>query len=96
MPVGQCRVLGQHLLRHLVIMPRAGKSGDLFGPDLETLQDMRPEGRNHGDIGGVSSLRDRDAPDARLIMAGVEQVPASIQIRDTRSESSRSDAATKT
>ena len=81
MPIKQCRVLGQHLLRHLVIMPRGAKSGDLFGPNLETLQDMRPEGRNHGDIGGVPALRDGNTTDARLVVPGVEQVPASVQVR---------------
>lgn len=50
-------------------------------PNLHALRFERPELRDQRDICGVATVCDRDAPTSRLILCGVERVPATVDER---------------
>jgi hypothetical protein len=52
---------------------------EFVGDYIETHQLCRTERGRDSDIGGVTSLRDHDAPDPRIVVSGVEGEPASIE-----------------
>src|SRR5437899_4871813 len=51
-------------------------SRDLVGPDLEADQCVRAKGLRDRNVAGIAPLRDQDAPLPRLVVAGIEGVPA--------------------
>ena len=53
---------------------------DLVGDHLEARERARAERGHDRDVGGVASACHQDAADARLVVAGIERVPAAAEI----------------
>src|ERR1700759_1291407 len=53
---------------------------DLVGPHLEADQRVRPESLGDRNVGGIAPLRDQHAADPGLVVAGIEGVPAAVEI----------------
>src|SRR4249920_2211918 len=56
-------------------------SNHLVGPDLEARQRVEAERVAERDVGRIAATRDEDTPDARDVVARVERVPATVQVR---------------
>ena len=53
---------------------------DFFGPDAKGFKDVGSKSGGDGDIGGVATAGDQDAPSAGRIVARVEDVPGIAQV----------------
>jgi hypothetical protein len=57
-----------------------GRSGRLYGDHFEARECAWAERGHDRDVGGIAPACHQDAADARLIVAGIERVPAAAEI----------------